>query len=93
MGDALGGIGVGVSVVGGGDASPGSAGHESASMMGLPGATTTGTAAPFPGLFHAAAAAAFFPAGGLPVAAGVVPPPPFAAACWSALEAITQKPL
>lgn len=72
LGDALGGVG------GWGEASPGSAGQESASMMGLPGATSTG---PFSGRFHAVAAA-LFAATGLPEWGGV--PAPARAACGSA---------
>lgn len=76
LGDALGGVG------GWGEASPGSAGQESASMMGLPGATSTG---PFSGRFHAVAAA-LFPATGLPW--GGVPAPARAACGSAATEAI-----
>lgn len=72
---------------GGGDASPGSAGQDSTSMMGFSTATAAGTVAA-PGRFHAAAAApAFFAPTGL--SDGGVPAPA-TAACASALVAIVR---
>jgi hypothetical protein len=71
---------------GGGDASPGSAGQESASMMGSPTATTTGTASLARG-FQGAAPPALFAARGL--SDGGVPAPA-TTACESALEAIVH---
>ena len=81
LGDAMAGGG-------GGDASPGSAGHESVSMMGLSTATAAGTVAP-PWRFQAAAAApAFFAPNGLSDGGGV--PAPATATCGSALVAIVR---
>lgn len=84
LGEALGGVG------GWGETSPGSAGHESASM--IAGAIRTGTG-PFSGRFQAVVAA-LFAATGLPDWGGV-PAPAGTAAGESATEAIvhTSNPI
>lgn len=84
LGDAL---AAGPAAGGGGETNPGSAGQESASMMGLSTATATGTVAPAGSFQTAAAAPAFFAPTGL--SDGGVPAPA-TATCGSALLAIVR---